>query len=628
LSELSALAVSALPTFTGVYVFGDSLVDPGNALKAAEFLDDLPFTSSPDRAPTADKGYFLGRFSDGYNFADLISNKLLLTPTKTTFPYGFEDPLLGIPITIGGKPSGANLSFAYGGAQAIRGDELVPDLDEQTDAYRNYTADPNALYIITIGGNDIRELVPRTDAPVTGSAASSRLSAISTEIADEVAQLYRIGARHVLVTGMPDVGLIPYYSGGADEALRRSLASQYSESLDTLVQTTLQGLTLPAGAKLYGYSFLEFTEAVFANPGAYGLTNLTQARTIVQAGALAATGSGFLFFDDVHPSAQTHALVAADILASLGGPAEAAVAKQPGPRIFAAIEAQAGSDTFTASLVAGQAYTFDMLGVSGGAGSLADPRLRVLDGTGALVAQDDDAGLGLDAHLQFVAPATGTYTVQVLGVGVVTGSYVLQGPDLRGSNVRIEGGLLNDTLGAVSGSNYLRGNEGRDSILGGSGFDDINGNTGNDTARGAAGNDWVVGGQDNDRLYGDAGNDLVYGNVGNDRGEGGLGADTVRGGQGNDVILGGDGADWLAGDVGSDTLTGGAGADIFHTFGATGLDRITDFNASAGDRVNLLSGTQYTFAQVGADTLINMTGGGQAVLVGVLASSLPAGWIF
>jgi hypothetical protein len=115
-----------LPPFSGVYVFGDSLVDPGNALKAADFLDSLPLLDAPDRVPTADKGYFQGRFSDGYNFADLISNKLLLAPQKTTFPYGFEDPLLGAPITIGGRPSGSILSFAYGGAQVIRGDELVP----------------------------------------------------------------------------------------------------------------------------------------------------------------------------------------------------------------------------------------------------------------------------------------------------------------------------------------------------------------------------------------------------------------------------------------------------------------------------------------------------------------------
>ena len=66
-----------MPSFTGVYVFGDSLVDPGNDLRAAQKLGDLPFVSVPSAAPTADKGYYQGRFSDGYNFADLISNKEL-----------------------------------------------------------------------------------------------------------------------------------------------------------------------------------------------------------------------------------------------------------------------------------------------------------------------------------------------------------------------------------------------------------------------------------------------------------------------------------------------------------------------------------------------------------------------
>ena len=47
-----------------------------------------------------------------------------------------------------------------------------------------------------------------------------------------------------------------------------------------------------------------------------------------------------------------------------------------------------------------------------------------------------------------------------------------------------------------------------------------------------------------------------------------------------------------------------------------------------GDRVMLDPGTQYTVAQVGADTVISMTGGGQMTLVGVTLSSLPSGWIF
>src|SRR5215216_526009 len=106
-----------ISSFTGVYVFGDSLVDPGNALKAAELLNDLPFSDLPNGAPTAAKGYFEGRFSDGYNSADLISNKVTGLATKTTFPYGFETPLFGATIPFVSKPSGHNLSFAYGGAQ-------------------------------------------------------------------------------------------------------------------------------------------------------------------------------------------------------------------------------------------------------------------------------------------------------------------------------------------------------------------------------------------------------------------------------------------------------------------------------------------------------------------------------
>jgi Ca2+-binding RTX toxin-like protein len=93
-------------------------------------------------------------------------------------------------------------------------------------------------------------------------------------------------------------------------------------------------------------------------------------------------------------------------------------------------------------------------------------------------------------------------------------------------------------------------------------------------------------------------------------------------------VAGAGGNDWLAGDRGNDTISGGAGADIFHTFGAAGLDRVTDFNAAEGDRVNVLAGTTYTVAQVGADTVIDMAGGNEMILVGVTLENLPAGWIF
>ena len=190
------------------------------------------------------------------------------------------------------------------------------------------------------------------------------------------------------------------------------------------------------------------------------------------------------------------------------------------------------------------------------------------------------------------------------------------------------GGGGSDTLEGAEGVNFLRGEDGHDSILGGSAFDDIHGNMGEDTGAGGAGNDWVVGGKDNDLLFGDQGDDIVLGNLGYDTCEGGDGADTVRGGQHEDIVRGGAGDDWLAGDRGEDTISGGAGADIFHTHGEAGVDRVLDFSRAEGDRVNLLPGTQHTASQVGSDVVIQMSGGGRMVLVGVQLSSLDAGWIF
>jgi serralysin len=189
------------------------------------------------------------------------------------------------------------------------------------------------------------------------------------------------------------------------------------------------------------------------------------------------------------------------------------------------------------------------------------------------------------------------------------------------------GGVGNDTVVDPGGDNYLRGDEGDDYIVGGVGFDDINGNMGHDTADGGVGDDWVVGGKDNDVLFGDAGGDLVYGNLGDDTLDGGAGADTMRGGQANDILAGGAGNDFVSGDRGEDTMTGGAGADLFHSSNEAGTDRVLDFSVAQGDRVQLDPGTTFSVAQVGADTVVTLTGG-QVVLVGVSMASLLAGSIF
>jgi len=214
------------------------------------------------------------------------------------------------------------------------------------------------------------------------------------------------------------------------------------------------------------------------------------------------------------------------------------------------------------------------------------------------------------------------------GADSMTGNALANSMSGGGGADTIMAGAGNDTIDGGAGTSYLRGEDGDDSISGGAQFDDINGNMGADTLHGNAGDDWVVGGKDNDVQFGDVGDDIVWGNLGNDTLNGGDGNDQVRGGQGDDVLDGGAGNDFVSGDRGNDTITGGAGADLFHGSQDAGIDKVLDFHLSEGDRVMLDPGTTYTLVQQGADTVIDMGGGNQMILVGVQLSSLTPRWIF
>ena len=107
---------------------------------------------------------------------------------------------------------------------------------------------------------------------------------------------------------------------------------------------------------------------------------------------------------------------------------------------------------------------------------------------------------------------------------------------------------------------------------------EIYGTQGDDTLTGTAGDDFI---------NGLGGNDILAGLGGADRLVGGDGADTIDGGAGDDIIA----VDAADGAV--DILTGGTGADrfLFSLYGQSSTrlatDRITDFSAAEGDRIDL-----------------------------------------
>ncbi|PCJ47382.1 MAG: hypothetical protein COA74_11720 [Gammaproteobacteria bacterium] len=184
-------------------------------------------------------------------------------------------------------------------------------------------------------------------------------------------------------------------------------------------------------------------------------------------------------------------------------------------------------------------------------------------------------------------------------------------------NDRLYGYEGDDILDGQAGSDYIYGHEGNDTLTGDTGADSIYGLEGDDTIYGGADND-VLRGDDTNSVSGfvDAGDDIIYGDAGNDNISGGDGDDELHGGTENDVINGDDGADDLYGDTGDDFLYGGAGGDFIDggdgndkLYGEAGTDVLiggagTDTLYGGDDNDILIggTGTDFLYGQGGADT--------------------------
>ncbi|MCH8614981.1 SGNH/GDSL hydrolase family protein [Sphingomonas sp. SM33] len=506
--------------YSGVIVFGDSLVDPGNALGLANWYGSLPFTEDVDAAPAAAKGYYAGRFTNGFTFADLISNKYIGVATKPVFPYEYKDPYLGVRIApFASDPTGNNLNFAYGGAQMRRGDEKVPDIDGQTDAWRDAVdgdADPNALHLFAFGANDVHDLVPKTGAWASLATATATLTKAADKFIHEILQTIEDGVNHVLVIGVPDIGIQPYYNGLTDEAARRAVATQYSALLDSMTQSRVAALQLPADVEFRYVSFTQMAAQVIDK-----IDDLYPASQIYPLNQ-----STVVFFDKAHPTAQVNALGAAYLLDQLNGTVsgDKLPLNAPDYSLNAAISVKGEVDSVVLSLAANTTYTLNMLGLSSLGGNysvLADSTLKVLGPTGAVIGSNDDGGVGLDASLTFTTTSAGDYVLQLAGVGSMTGTYKLQADGTAAANTNYfvthssavileRAGEGTDTV--FSSVSYVLQPEASIELLrtasdGGTPSINLTGNGLAQTIVGNAGNNIIEGKSGADSLWGLAGND-------------------------------------------------------------------------------------------------------------------------
>ena len=201
------LAATAAKAFDAEYVFGDSLSDNGNA---AEYFN-TPFQYPPS--------YHYAYTNGPVAVAGLAQGLGLPALQPSLWANNFQDVNSLFP---SGFAAGTNYAFAGATANIVGYPNFDWNLPQQVSAYTahvNNVADPSALYVIMIGGNDVinATLAGLTDTYLTASV-TSEVTQITTLAGD--------GARNFLIVNVPNVGLIPLVSGNAAAS---ALATGFSQ---------------------------------------------------------------------------------------------------------------------------------------------------------------------------------------------------------------------------------------------------------------------------------------------------------------------------------------------------------------------------------------------------------------
>jgi phospholipase/lecithinase/hemolysin len=242
--------------FSSVFVYGDSLSDTGNIYAASGGTIPL----SPP--------YYNGRFSNGPLAVEYLA--AALHAPLTSFAWG------GATTGIGNSGDG--------GTQTSFGSFGLPGMETQVAGSLSSIPSflvPTSLFVVWGGPDDF----------ISGGSVATGV----TDVLTIVGALQLAGAQHILVPGMPDLGLTPAYYGNAN-------ATAFSFAFDQALQANL-----PKGATYF--DTFGFMHLVVANPGAFGFTDVIDPCLV---GVTPCSNpSQYLFWDDLHPTTAADQILAA-----------------------------------------------------------------------------------------------------------------------------------------------------------------------------------------------------------------------------------------------------------------------------------------------------------------------------
>ncbi|MGE5240534.1 MAG: SGNH/GDSL hydrolase family protein [Bacteroidota bacterium] len=272
-------------------VFGDSLSDPGNAFALIQRVSVPPFELIPD-APYARGGL---HFSNGSTWVEQLATDLHLGMSA--------GPVLRAP--------GVFSNYAVGAARARPG--ALDDLGSQVVSFLGDfggAAPPDALYVVFIGSNDLRDALVALSMDPSGNTSFAYLNAALGAINDNLTTLASAGARQFLVANAPDIGLTPAVraQGPAAQAAALALVTAFNNGLEAIVS----GLETNAPVHIARFDVYGILNQVVADPAAAGLTDAVDSCITpdTRAGAFCAQPDTYLFWDGIHPTRAGHTILA------------------------------------------------------------------------------------------------------------------------------------------------------------------------------------------------------------------------------------------------------------------------------------------------------------------------------
>ena len=291
-SLLALGANCASAAYLSLYAFGDSLSDAGNAYALSGHPQSPPYDQ---------------RFSNGPVAVEQLAAHLGIAGFRAS-QLGGTDYAVGGAQTGPDMFSGTDNYLTYAGISVLEGTGIENQVSSFVGAPPIF--DPStSLFFVWGGANDLFAALSLSpgDAPTVAADAVANL-------ANEIGALASIGAQHFLVPNMPDLGDTPLGLASGDPAGLTALSAGFNQGLDSALAT----LRNMFGLDIREFDTFSLLDQVVANPGAFGFTNVTD--PCVLEGTVCQDPSQYLFWDEVHPTAAAHQVLADAFAATVPEP--------------------------------------------------------------------------------------------------------------------------------------------------------------------------------------------------------------------------------------------------------------------------------------------------------------------